>query len=1123
MSSSQMDRDLLFGVLALDQAVITREQFVAAVNVLMADKSKSLSRILFDQGVLGEDARARLETLVQEHLQAHGNDAGRSLAAIDWIESVQEELRQLGDAEIGAVLDRVHVLRDGRDETAIMPPETAVSASSRFHILRPHAQGGLAQVSVALDEELHREVAFKQLLQHHAADPEYRARLVLEARITASLEHPGIVPVYGFGQYADGRPFYAMRFIRGDNLEQVIKRFHGPDGSGRDPRERALDFRRLLGRFIDVCNVVQYAHSRGVLHRDLKPSNVMIGKYGETLVVDWGIARTVDLPEAEGDSPEGTARFVAASAYVSTLAGKVLGTPPYMSPEQAEGRLDRLSPLTDVYGLGATLYCLLTGGAPFQAENVPALLDKIARGDFLRPRSVKPQVPPALEDICLKAMASRPEDRYAGPAALADDIEHWLADEAVSAHRERVLARVGRWMRHHRTFARVGIAALVLVASVSIAAALVVNGYRRQAETAADQERLARQEALLHFRQARNAVDTWLTGVSEALKYYPGVQEARKRLLEKAAEAYKRFTEQRSSDVDLEVERGRAFLRLGEVRHELGELAEAEKAYLAAESHFAAMSEQYPEILECPLEWANSRVKLALVWVDFGRDTEADQAYRSAISRLVSLAEVYPDDPRVRDSLGKSFLNHGVLLTRRGFREEAENTLQKSVSQYESLVRSHAEKERYRAELERYRAKLATARMALADLFLGVGRDEEASTQLTQIDSAFDELARADPKNFGYLESRALVQFRLADIFRKMGRYGEEIGAYQKAIADYQALNKQFPDVPLHRESLAMTWTDLGQLLVETGRASEAKTELDQALPVFTRLVVDYPSVPRHEEQQAACRDVLGQAFADLGRNQEAKNELEQAAARCQQLAAGFPDIPPYRERKAVTQSHLATVLFKLGDHATAREAYQAAAQGLEELSRLDSKVTSYRNALAFVCSYWGAMLYDLGEAQEAEKLFRRARGLWEALAADPAAPEYCHNLAWLLVNCPDPKLRDAKQATKWAKQAMDSAPENPRYTGTLGAAYHQAGDNKVALETLNEAIRLSPHDDARHWFVLAMVQKQLGDPQKSLQSFDSGCQAMAKHCPDNLELKRLRKEAGLLLGVPQDRVPPKQ
>src|SRR5262249_954482 len=151
----------------------------------------------------------------------------------------------------------------------------STSAGVRFRILRPHAKGGLGEVFVAVDSELRREVALKEIQDRHADDQNSRARFVLEAEITGGLEHPGIVPVYGLGQYADGRPFYAMRFIRGDNLKDAIDRYH-KDDSKQDPGERAVQFRKLLGRFIDVCNAIAYAHSRGVLHRDLKPGNIML-------------------------------------------------------------------------------------------------------------------------------------------------------------------------------------------------------------------------------------------------------------------------------------------------------------------------------------------------------------------------------------------------------------------------------------------------------------------------------------------------------------------------------------------------------------------------------------------------------------------------------------------------------------------------------------------------------------------------------------------------------------------------------------------------------------------------------------------------------------------------------
>ena len=174
---------------------------------------------------------------------------------------------------------------------------------TRYRIIRPHAEGGLGAVFVAHDEELHREVALKEILERHAHSTESRLRFLLEAEVTGGLEHPGIVPVYGLGQYDDGRPYYAMRFIRGNSLKAAIAAFHAADGPDRDPAERALALRRLLTHFVDVCEAIAYAHSRGVLHRDLKPANIMLGKFGETLVVDWGLAKPLGRCFPQNDEP----------------------------------------------------------------------------------------------------------------------------------------------------------------------------------------------------------------------------------------------------------------------------------------------------------------------------------------------------------------------------------------------------------------------------------------------------------------------------------------------------------------------------------------------------------------------------------------------------------------------------------------------------------------------------------------------------------------------------------------------------------------------------------------------------------------------------------------------------
>ena len=293
------------------------------------------------------------------------------------------------------------------DRTGSYSIGAATSDGQRFRILRPHAKGGLGAVFVALDTELDREVALKQILDDRADDPTSRFRFLIEAQITGGLEHPGIVPVYGLGSYGDGRPYYAMRFIRSDSLKEAIDRFHQREntkipspllvgegqggGAGRAPAgSRDLALRKLIRRFMDVCNAIDYAHSRGVIHRDIKPANIILGKHGETLVVDWGLAKPLGQVEPGSDSGERLLMPSSASGSSETLHGSALGTPAYMSPEQAEGKLDRLGPRSDVYNLGATLYCLLTGQPPFAGDMVD-VIRAVQRGEICPPRQLEPQ------------------------------------------------------------------------------------------------------------------------------------------------------------------------------------------------------------------------------------------------------------------------------------------------------------------------------------------------------------------------------------------------------------------------------------------------------------------------------------------------------------------------------------------------------------------------------------------------------------------------------------------------------------------------------------------------------------------------------------------------------------
>ena len=262
MPPSSSDRNLLFGILALQMDFISRDALVAAMHAWVLDKSRPLGQILVEQGALDADNRAWLEAGVERHLAKHNNDAQQSLAAVRSIRSVRQDLHAIADANVQASL--VHVPPpNSHDELESTGPDAGprtLPPQARFQILRPHAKGGLGEVFVARDEELKREVALKEIQERHADQPESRSRFLLEAEVTGKLEHPGIVPVYGLGSYADGRPFYAMRFIKGDSLKDAIAAFHAAETKGQSDSERSLALRQLLGRFVDVCQAIAYAH-----------------------------------------------------------------------------------------------------------------------------------------------------------------------------------------------------------------------------------------------------------------------------------------------------------------------------------------------------------------------------------------------------------------------------------------------------------------------------------------------------------------------------------------------------------------------------------------------------------------------------------------------------------------------------------------------------------------------------------------------------------------------------------------------------------------------------------------------------------------------------------------------
>ncbi|WP_169977173.1 serine/threonine-protein kinase, partial [Tautonia rosea] len=785
MPSALADRNLLYGLLALQMDFVSKDELIDAMQAWALDKQTPLEQILQDRGHLAPEDHDALERMLRRHLARHGDNPQRSLAAVAVDPEVHDGLRSLADPEVVASLGHVPTPpATPMPATASLPtsddPEATASYTGpspeqerrRYRVVRPHARGGLGEVSVALDTELNREVALKQILGLRADGDADRRRFVFEAEVTGGLEHPGIVPVYSLGNDPEtGRPYYAMRFIRGDSLRDAIAAYHADEAKRAGPSERSLGLRRLLSQFIDACNAIAYAHDRGVLHRDLKPANIMVGKYGETLVVDWGLAKVVGRPE-EPTEPrdEPSLRPPSGSDLQETLPGSALGTPQYMPPEQAEGRLDMLGPPSDVYSLGATLYTILVGRPAFPQESTAEVLAAVRRGDFAPPRSVDPAIPRSLEAICLKAMALRPEDRYGSAKALAEDLEHWLADEPVAARPDPPLVRAGRWARRHKPLVA-GAAGLLLAAVVGLAVGATLLGRANRRIT----ENYELAEA--NYELAREAVDNFYTKVSEdTLLNQPHMEPLRRDLLQSAREFYERFTARRAEDPEARADLGRALRLLAMIDDALGSMPDAITSSERAVALFRDLAAAHPEVPDYRRELARNQHNLGYTYFRTGQLSEAESLYTKAREMQEQLAAAHPEVPDYRRDLAISHQNLGYLYSTTGRAGEAEASYRAALTLQERLSEEHP-------EVPYYRTGLATNHQNLGNLYSDTGRMAEAEASYQAALTLLERLSEEHPEVPDYRNRLAANHQNLGNLSRITGRMAEAEASYQAALA----------------------------------------------------------------------------------------------------------------------------------------------------------------------------------------------------------------------------------------------------------------------------------------------------------------------------------------------------
>ena len=767
---------------------------------------------------------------------------------------------------------------------------------NRFVVLRPHAQGGLGRVQVAVDRQLNREIALKDILPSHADNASSRQRFVREAEITGSLEHPGVAPVYSLGEYPDGRPFYAMRFIVGQNLRVAIADFHA---KSRTAIGADLDSRQLLGRFVDACHAIHYAHNRGVVHRDVKPDNIMLGDYGETLVVDWGLART----HAGGVEPSVALRPITPSARASsshTIDGEIVGTPAYMSPEQASGRLDLLGPANDVYSLGATLYHLLVGDVPFGGDPEDSI-QRVQRGRFIPPREHNRRIPRPLEAICLRAMALQPQNRYPSALALAVDVERYLADEKVEAYAEPAWARAWRWIRNHRT-AVFGVFTAATVAIVALTLGVALLGAANQRERAAKNEAVRnfaesvaqRERAEQNFRHAQEAVREYYVKVSEeTLLTQPGMQPLRNALLRQALEYYDAFLEQRADNPALRAESAQAAYFAGQITEDISSPEAALPYYQQALDHYELLGD------DAGHEADIARVLNAMggAYHKLHQTTDSRQAYVRARKLRERLATQNPRDAERARELSNTLMNLGSLALLENDAEEGLRLLQHA----QSLRLAHLT-ETSSLKLQR---DLAMGYFNLAAAQLSTGQTEEAQRNLIQAEASFAALTESEPTVFQNRRRLALTRRLLADLAMADGELAQAKRYYAQSQTALSQLVAENPRLPELYVDLAGVLMNLAALLLQAGDGDDALAQLRTAAEILEKLSNADETVPRYRRDLGAAQMAIGEILASQAKLREARQTLEAARQLHQSLVREFPSNHDYAAQLQATDDAL--------------------------------------------------------------------------------------------------------------------------------------------------------------------------------------------------------------------------
>jgi serine/threonine protein kinase/tetratricopeptide (TPR) repeat protein len=899
-----------------------------------------------------------------------------------------------------------------------------------YKLLEVIGEGGMGIVYMAEQvRPVRRKVALK-VVKPGMDTRQVVARFEAERQALALMDHPDIAKVLDAGATESGRPYFVMELVRGIPITDY------------SDRER-LPIPERLGLFVLVCQAVQHAHQKGIIHRDLKPSNILV-----TMIDGAAVPKVIDFGVAKAMGQSLTERTL------FTAFAQLVGTPLYMSPEQAALSGVDVDTRSDIYSLGVLLYELLTGTTPFdRAAMGQAGWDEVRRlireieppkpstrlsglGDTLTEVAANRQTDARrldralrgeLDWVVLKALEKDRRLRYETAAALAADVTRHLEDRPVEAGPPSAWYRFAKFARRNRaallTAAAAGVmltataaglaAGMVVVARERDAARQAAAGERRMAEAADLQRRAAdreRRRAEANFRQARAAVDRVFTRAAEEMAGQPHMDRIRRALLVDALEFYRGFLEQKGDDPSVRREATQTYLRVGRIEVLLGRYAEALGPLGRARALLEDLARREPDV----------------------------PAHREDLAELHQLASY----------VGVNKPDHQLTMEHR----------------------------------ERW--------LALRE-----------------------QLRREAPGEPEPLRREAYARIAYGEALRDNGRPREALEHYRRALALYERSRADFPGaaddlaLPAH----ANHW--LGAALHDLGRGEEAEQALRWSYELRKRQLAGQPRDPTARHKLAHVGAYLAYVLTRSGRSGEAEDLFREAVRIGEDLLDDYPDNADYLRRAAIDYYQLGVLLSGMGRTEEAEAAFRRALAICT--SEAASNARAIARFVSAWCYYeLGVLREATGKPDDAAAAFRQAIGILEELTSQiPEEARYRGRLGWVLATCPAVQFRDPARAVRLARQALQREPGAAWYWGLLGIAQYRAGDSSGAIESLNKAMGLLNGGDACQWTFLAMAHERLGHREQARNWYEKAVAWAEKNRTSLSEYRRFLAEAAALLG----------